>query len=269
MKIGGRVNVLIAVPLLALIATAAIGFLALQRVSVRGADYKALKLAQDLRSSTNPPEASLLQAWSEVNAIGVVAASPDGFKSNGLAAIERHFHTIAGAKSVFDESMAYWAQQTLAPNVQRGFVQIGGDAASSFFDDVTNVLRPAVAAKSAPNVLEAIRQMEGQYDAQRKGLDQALAWSNVQVATHEANTDTTVRQITFFGGAFIALLVLTTLLLSVRVRRSIVRPIRALAAQAKRVATRDLADAVKTVHESPSDAPAPRLPEFAVETQDE
>jgi signal transduction histidine kinase len=269
MKIGGRVNMLIAVPLLALIATAVIGFFALQRVSVRGADYKALKTAQDLRSAVNPPEASLLEAWSEATAIGVVAASPNGFKSGGVAEIDRHLAKIASAKALFAASMTFWSKQTLAPTVQRDFVEIGADAASSFFDDVNNLLKPAIAAKDATKVLAAIHEMEGHYDAQQKGVDKALAWSNAEVVTHEANTDTMVRQLTLFGGAFIALLILTTLLLSVRVRRSIVRPIRALAAQAKRVASHDLAEAVATMHDLPSDASAPRLPEFAVETRDE
>jgi signal transduction histidine kinase len=269
MKIGGRVNVLIAVPLLALIATAVIGFLALQRVSVRGADYQALKTAQGLRSATNPPEASLLGAWTEANAIGVVAASPNGFKAGGLAVIQRHLNKIAGDKAVFDEAMTYWSKQALAPQVQRQLVEIGGDAGASFFDDVDRLLKPAVAGKNVTKVLAAISVMEGHYDMQQKGVTQALAWSNVQVATHEDNINTMVSQLAVFGGAFVALLILTTLLLSVRVRRSIVRPIRALAAQAKRVASHDLADVVATVHDLPSDAPVPRLPEFAVETRDE
>jgi signal transduction histidine kinase len=42
-----------------------------------------------------------------------------------------------------------------------------------------------------------------------------------------------------------------------------------LAGQAKRVATRDLAEAVETVHNLPADAPVPRLEQFAVETNDE
>ena len=60
LKIGGRVNMLIAVPLLALMAFAALGYVALERSSVRGAEYLALKEAQDLRASVAPPPASLL-----------------------------------------------------------------------------------------------------------------------------------------------------------------------------------------------------------------
>ena len=74
----------------------------------------------------------------------------------------------------------------------------------------------------------------------------------------EAETDDYVAKVLFFGGAGAALLVMVTLLLSVRVRRSIVRPIRALAAQATSVARHDLPEAVDAVAELPADAAVPR-----------
>jgi signal transduction histidine kinase len=53
------------------------------------------------------------------------------------------------------------------------------------------------------------------------------------------------------------------------VRRSIVGPIRRLAAQAKSVATKDLPEVVQTVQDLPADAPVPHLANFDVGTRDE
>ena len=98
MKIGGRLNLLIMVPLLALIASAAVGYLALQRSSVRGDEYKALKMAQDLKADTAPPPANLLEAWANVNQVAVIA-SADGWTADSHAEIDEHMAVIEAARA--------------------------------------------------------------------------------------------------------------------------------------------------------------------------
>lgn len=269
MKIGGRVNLLIAVPLLALIACAAIGYVALQNASVRGDEYRSLKLAQDLRADTLPPPASLLGAWSEVNVVGVLAASPDGFTPDVQAEIATHLRAIEVARADFEASMEHWAAQNLDQRVRIRFIDMGGAAGAKFFDAVDDELRPAIASGDAQQVLATIRGLEWRYDLQQSGVQRALDWAEREVAAREASTDDYVSRVMLFAGAGVALLVLITLLLSVRVRRLIVRPIRALAAQAKQVASTDLPAAVAAVHDLPADADAPRLAPFEVDTDDE
>ena len=82
MKIGTRVNVLIAVPLIALVALTAVSYVSLQRASVRGDEYKQLKAAEQLRSDIVPPPASLLEAWAIVNHISVLVSSPVSDRTN-------------------------------------------------------------------------------------------------------------------------------------------------------------------------------------------
>src|SRR5690349_1030413 len=113
LKIGGRVNMLIAVPLLALVAFAALSYVALQRVSVRGEEYKALKKAQELRSDTVPPPANLLEAWALVNHIGILGATIDGFTPDGQAIIDGELAKLDAAQARFEESIAYWKTQNL------------------------------------------------------------------------------------------------------------------------------------------------------------
>jgi hypothetical protein len=184
------------------------------------------------------------------------------------AAVAAHLSAIESARSAFDASLATWSSGIDDPAVT-SFIQESRTSGGQFFDLYETGLKTAAQANEAAGVVKAIASMAAPYDAQQAAVGKLVAWTNVQVLTHEANTDDLVRNVAIFGGSGIALLTLLSVLLSVRVRRSIVRPIRALAGQAKRVATRDLADAVQLVHELPSDAPVPHLPEFRVETSDE
>lgn len=262
-------NLLIAVPLLALIAVSALGYVALQRASVRGDDYKALKSAQELRAQTLPPPATLLQAWAEVNAIGVIAASADELSGDTRAQIDGHLRTVDRARTEFDEAMDYWAGQPLEASVRAAFIDDGRAAGTAFFALVDEQLVPAIDAGDASEVIATIEKMEPLYQQQKVAASSALAWSETAVIQGEQRTDDFVARVMLYGAAGAAVLVLTTLLLSVRVRRSIVRPIRALAGQAKAVANRDLQAAVASVDDLPDDAPLPHLPPFEVSTRDE
>ena len=260
---------LIAVPLLALIAFAALGYVALQRSSVRGDEYKALKQAQDLRADVLPPPASLLEAWAQVNHIGVLAASPDGFTADGLAAIGSTFAIIDDAQLRFEQSIAFWSQQGLDDRVDIRLNEMGGNVGTKFFQQVNEELKPAVESGDAQQVLGVIRSMEWRYNLQQTGVDRALDWSEAEVVSREESTDTYVGQVILFAGAATLGLLVLTLLLSFLVRRSIVRPIRRLAEQAKSVANKDLPEVVQAVQDLPADAPVPHLAMFDVGSRDE
>ncbi|HQY16665.1 MAG TPA: HAMP domain-containing protein, partial [Ilumatobacteraceae bacterium] len=269
LKIGGRVNMLIAVPLLALIAVAALGYVALQRSSVRGDEYKALKQAQDLRAATAPPPASLLEAWSIINHIGVLGATINGFTEDGMAIIDGELAKLDAAQVRFEESMAYWSQQDLDERVELRLIQIGGDQGRKFFQQVTDEVKPAIASKAPQNLIAVIKSMEWRYNLQQTGVQRALEWAEPEVIAREESTDDYVGTVILFAGAATLGLLVLTLLLSGLVRRSIVGPIRRLAAQANSVATKDLPDVVQTVQDLPADAPVPHLASFDVGTRDE
>jgi len=269
LKIGGRVNMLIAVPLLALMAFAALGFIALERSSVRGTEYLALKEAQDLRASVAPPPASLLEAWVNVNQLGVLVATLDAFTPAGQSQIDRYLTRLDEAEVKFEESMAFWSQQDLDPRVRIRFIEMGGEAGRRFFEQINNELKPAVAGMAPQNVIEIIRSMEWRYNLQQTGVDRALEWAVPEVDSREASTDSYVSNVILFAAIGTLGLILLTLLLASLVRRSIVGPIRRLAAQAKSVATKELPEVVQNVQDLPADAPVPHLASFEVGTRDE
>ena len=260
---------LIAVPLFALVAFAALSFIALQRVSVRGDEYKALKQAQDLRAATAPPPASLLEAWAIVNHIGVLGATIDGFTEDGLAVINNELANLDAAQKRFEDSIAYWSTQDLDSRVSIRLIQIGGAQGEKFFRQVNEQLKPAIAGKAPQNVIKVIKSMEWRYNLQQTGVMRALAWSEPEVVARENSTDDYVGNVILFAGLGTFALLVLTLLLSGMVRRSIIQPIRQLAAQAKSVANKDLPDVVQTVQDLPPDSPIPHLPAFDIGTRDE
>lgn len=269
LKIGGRVNMLIAVPLVALMAFATLGYIALERSSVRGSEYLALKEAQDLRASVAPPPASLLEAWVNVNQLGVLVATLDAFTPAGQSQIDRYLTRLDEAEVKFEESMAFWSRQDLDPRVRIRFIEMGGEAGRKFFEQINNELKPAVAGMAPQNVIEIIRSMEWRYNLQQTGVDRALEWAVPEVDSREASTDSYVSNVILFAAIGTLGLILLTLLLASLVRRSIVGPIRRLAAQAKSVATKELPEVVQNVQDLPAGAPVPHLASFEVGTRDE
>jgi signal transduction histidine kinase len=111
--------------------------------------------------------------------------------------------------------------------------------------------------------------MEWRFDVQQTGVDRAIVWAEAEVRTRELTTSNFVDQMIIYGGTGAAVILLLTLLLSVFVRRSIVSPIRLLAARAKAVANHELPAAVQQVQQLPADAPVPRLAAFNIGSRDE
>ena len=269
LKIGGRVNLLIAVPLLALVACGGLGFLALQRASVRGEQYQALKVAQDLRADTLPPPASLLGAWAEVNAVAVLASSPDVSSPAGQSAMAAHLRNLARAEQEFGTAMDRWSKVALDPEAAVAFDIAGRAAGEQFFALVRRAVVPAVQRGDGAAVMAAVRSLEPQYHLQQFGAQQALDWAQAEVLAREAQTDDFIATVSLFGGAGAALLVLSTLLMSVRLRRSIIRPIRSLAAQASSVANIELPRAVEAMADLPAEGDVSYLRPFEVDSDDE
>ena len=269
LKIGERLNMLIALPLLALVAFATLAYFAVDQASVRGDSYKSLRTALDLRADTSAPSANLLESWAEVNRIGVLAASPDGFSDSGMRRIQDHLAVIQQSRVRFEAAMSWWAGQQLDETTNQQLLQVGRDAGTEFFQAIDSKLKPAIDAQDAAAVLAAVSAMEPKYELQQAGVERALVWAVPEVNAREKSAADDVTVFLFYASAATALLFLLSLLFSVVVRRSIVDPIRGLATRARSVATEELPAAVLATQESASVDAVPRLPRFEVDANDE
>ena len=266
MKIGTRVNVLIAVPLLALLALTWVSYTSLQRASVRGQGYKELKAAESLRNAIVPPPANLLRAWMAVNHISVLVSSPVSDRTN-LEIIDAQTE-LKSARTDYNTAVAYWRQQPL-DRVTKSAVESSANAGAAFFAKVDNQLTPAMVSRNPAKVISAVRSLGDDYAVQQVMISRASDLVDKQVAVKERSTNDFVGRVIVLLAASVLSLLVICMLISFLVRRSIVRPIRALSERARKVAETDLPTAVHKLQSLPADAPRPEIQPFVVSTHDE
>ena len=266
MKIGTRVNLLIAVPLLALLALTWVSYSSLERASVRGDQYKELKAAESLRNAIVPPPANLLRAWMAVNHISVLVSSPVSDRTN-LEIIDAQTE-LKDARLDYNTAVAYWRDQPLDAVTKSAF-EASADAGAAFFAKVDNQLTPAMVSRDPDKVISAVRSLGDDYAVQQVKIFRANDLVDKLVAEKENKTDDFVGRVIVLLAASVATLLLICLLTAYLVRRSIVRPIRALSERARRVADTDLPTAVHKLQSLPADAPKPEIAPFVVSTHDE
>lgn len=270
LRISGRLNLLVFLPLVALVASALIRDFTLRNASVRGDEYRRLKEAQDLVADTNPPPANLLEAWGYVNHIGVLAASRDAWTAESKAAIDADLAIIDAAHTKFVDAMQFWSQQDLPQRVQIRLGEMGGYVGEQFFADVENKLKPAIARENTQSVLSIIRAMQWRFNLQNSGVQRALEWALPEVVAREDSTDEYVGLSILWGDIAVGGIVVISLVFMLVVRRSISKPIRALVDRARSVVDRELPDAVRSLQSSDMpDSDMAHLPPFDPGTKDE
>lgn len=273
-KISTRVNVLIGVPLVALVVLALVSAFSLQTASVRGDEYKSLKQAQELKSAVLPPSANLLEAWTAVLRSGLVASLNE---PSMRTQIEAELVILGESEARYQAAVDRWAAEKLEPEQQTAFTSASSNGVQ-FFKSVNELLIPQL--QDIPEqkfewpawrnqVLEAVKVIERSYTNQQVFIQTLIPLTEKEASSREQSTDSfvsSVQKILIF--AVIGLLA-ALLLIAYFVRRSIIRPILALSAQARRAAKTDLPEAVRLIQTLPADAPMPTIEAFHTETRDE
>ena len=266
LKIGTRVNLLIAVPLLALLALTVVSYVSLQRASVRGDEYKELKTAESLRSAIVPPTANLLRAWAAVNQLSVLVSSPVSDRTN--IEIVDALTDLKSARTEYDAAVTDWRSRPLDSIIKSAFER-SAEAGDAFFVKVDSQLYPAVDSREPPAVIAAVHSLGESYAVQQSLIARTLDLVQARVAAKEASTDNFVGTVSVLLAAAVGALLLIVLITAFLVRRSIVRPILALSNQARKVADTDLPTAVHRMQSMPADAPMPTINPFVIGTHDE
>lgn len=266
LKIGARVNVLIAVPLLALLALTWVSYLSLERASVRGAEYQQLKAAEALRNDIVPPPANLLDAWAAVNHLSVLVSSPVSDRTN--LEIDDALKALQAARVDYNTAIAHWRSQPLDAETKSAFESAAG-AGTNFFAKVDNALTPAMVSREPASVISAVRSLGDDFGVQQVFVNRLLGLVETRVSAKEATTNDFVSRVLVLLAGAIGTLLLICLVVAYFVRRSIVKPILALSSQARRVAETDLPIAVHQIQSSAAGAPMPDIAPFTTGTHDE
>ena len=268
LKIGSRVNLLIVVPLIALFALSVGSVFALNKASLRGAQTQRLLLAQEFRADILPPPASLEDPWLLMNHIVVKTADPkadDAARQEVQAGIQE----IEALRKLYYERAAAWKVADLPAELKDTFLTKSVAPAQDFWAIYDGSLLPAIGSNDFTAMANTLRELETPYDTHQAGLAASVALADKEVVDAGNTADSFVSTVTksLFGTT--ALLFVLVGLLAFAVRRSILRPIRAMALRARAVATSELAEVVNDIQTLPAGASIPQLQSFSVESNDE
>ena len=247
LRIGGRVNLLIALPMLALAVLATASLWAIQRSGFDSPEYQRLKLIEQLRSDVVPPYATLSEAWLGVNHIAALALGPGAESPGAQANITDELNRIGSVRGLYSRSLLFWGAQDLDPVVRDSLLSSGTGAGSTFYEIYDARFVPAVKAGDLVAIESSLRSIGVTYEAQTDAVARAAAFVDEEVVAQEAKVSSFVDTAKMVLAVSLISLLILTMLLAWVVRRSIVKPIKALAQRARIVATEDLPDAVREV----------------------
>lgn len=268
MRIGARVRLLVAVPLLGIAGLGAAGYLLVQRTGDDGARRHDIEQATQLRADISPASGSLLRAWAEANAIGVVLASDDLEAGEAAARVSDHLDRLESARAEFDDVMAQWSDpsDTAASNP---LVLQGGPIGSAFFTAVDDGLVPALESGDTTAALAVVRGLDTLYAQQQDVLTDAVAWAEARIAANRRSLDDDTEQTLLTLGIAAAGVLVLSVLLTTLVRRSIVRPAVALTEQVRTAARQSLPVLADRLQHEEDDAEEITLPAVDVKGRGE
>ena len=264
LRIRTKLAVLLAVPLLALVATGVLGWTTLQDTKVLGPRYDGIKTSQNLIADVMPPPDNVVESY-------LVAYQAVSANRSARDALLQRFDVL---RKAFEDGHTYWSTKLSAPSdaaLRAAFLGDAYNAGHQFFTIAVQEFEPAV---SRGDTLAARSALDGPmsdaYATHQRAIGQTLtlALQREQRSEHAADKFVSSRTVTL-AALFAAILALAALL-GIVIARSITRSIDRIRDRAREVATDDLPDIVariESVHDHSDDIPS--LPPIRVPGDDE
>jgi Histidine kinase-, DNA gyrase B-, and HSP90-like ATPase/HAMP domain len=260
LRIGTRVNMLIVLPLAALVALAAGAVWSAQRVGLGSAEYERLELIDDLRSTVSQPTASLLPAWAKINEVAALRLGPSADDADTRARIEDLLQEIETLRATQSDVLAYWEQQNL-DKVTQDVMTMSSATGSSFWTLYDAEFTPALRGKDVGDVADALTKLQSAFGEESLVTERISRLVDSERDDQSSKIQLFVERLQIVLIAAVSALVMITVLLAFMVRRSIVRPIKSLASHATDVADQSLPSAVRQA----SEGEQPKLEMFKTE----
>ncbi len=260
LRIGTRVNMLIVLPLAALVALATGAVWSAQRVGLGSAEYKRLELIDDLRSTVSQPTASLLPAWAKINEVAALRLGPSADDADTRAQIEGLLLQVEALRVTQSDVLAYWDQQNL-DKVTQDVMTLSSSTGSTFWTLYDAEFTPALRGKDVGEVADALTKLQSAFNEESQVTNRISRLVDSERDEQSSKIDLFVQRLQVVLIAGVSALVMITVLLAFMVRRSIVRPIKSLASHATNVADQSLPSAVRQA----SEGEQPKLEMFKTE----
>jgi hypothetical protein len=260
LRIGTRVNMLIMLPLAALLALAAGAFWSTQRAGLGSAEYQRLQLIDDLRSTVSQPTASLLPTWAKVSEVAALGLGPTADDAETRARVEGLLGEIELLRGTQADVLSYWEQQQLDA-VTGDVMASAGAAGVAFWQVYDEQFIPALRNDDEEGMTAALVGLQAAFDTERAVTERISRLVETERELQKGNIELFIERLQIVLIVGVGVLVVITVLLAVFVRRSIVRPIKSLAGHATNVADQSLPSAVRQAAEGDQ----PRLEVFKTE----
>lgn len=227
LKIRTRLAIVVLVPVIALLALAALGYRTLYSSQIGSKSYDNIVLAKDLVADVLPPPEYIVESY---NLTLQLADETDP------AAISAGIEHLTALEKVYEDRHAYWAS-VLTPGtaLRTELIDTSYAAARTFFDAVDTEFVPALQggdATTARQILDS--KLTPAYLTHRASIDKVVKAAGEQVAFRESYANKLVHDRTVQLLAALALVGLLIVVVSTLIARSIIRPVKQLTAAASR-----------------------------------
>ncbi len=263
LRIRTKLAVLVAVPVVALVITAVLGWTTLQDTKILGPRYDSIKTSQNLIADVMPPPDNVVESY-------LVAYQMLGADTATRNTLLQRFD---GLRKAFEDGHAYWSTRLGAPSdaaLRTAFLGDAYNAGHEFFSIALSQFEPAIERDdiiAARSILDTT--MADAYARHHAAIEHTLALAIQREQQSEKSADKFVSSRTVtLAGLFFGILALATLL-GLLVARAITRSIERIRDRAHEVATADLPDIVTQIDALREHDDMPTLPAITADTNDE
>lgn len=256
--IRARLAAMVVIPLVALVLSGLAAGLVVAQVRVGGPADQRIDASQDLVADVLPPPLYIVEAYATVLQVSSKANAADR---------DELLNRLQQLETEFRQRDAVWRRDLQDAGLRRALLEDAYEPAVEFFSLVDDQLAPLVRAGSYADAQGlANGRLTALYEQHRLAVDDVVRQSRAERRVIEDRTAASARRLALLAVAALLGLLALTLMLGLRIARSITRPVTEL----RRVALTDLPAVIERVKEEGfQDGRAPVIDAVPVTTRDE
>lgn len=215
-KIGSIANVLGVVILASFCAVMGMSYYAVEKLKVGGPYYTRIANGKDLIADVLPPPLYIIEPFLEASQLTI---HPDKLESRRIQ--------LSELRTAYDKQLRRWQNESNIDPAVRDLVTVGAHKhAAAFWNIVDSRFIPALEKRNTPDILAAFAELEAEYTAQRKAIDQAVSATQTMVDRLDQDAASEKATVTMIVAAVAFLVLLVVAGTIAGVIFGLVRPLR-------------------------------------------
>ncbi len=210
------------------------------KVKIGGDLYNQIMLSNELTADILPPPEYIVESYA--TALEYLSEKDDFKRANLLTALNN-------LKSQYTERYSYWKKHIPANSeLQKTFLTNSYNSAMRFYDIFDKQVVPAVKSGDSTKIEKARVELKAMYKMHREYVNQTVKLASVWQKNVTATSQDMDQQNTWITGGLIILAIILSLLLSVSISRSLVKPLKYITGVLGKIADGDLTVGVDEKH---------------------